>query len=117
MSVKGSGQKGTLSNVESRQWYLEQEAKIKDMIDTSKPLEQQAKQAFELRNQFRTQARELMSDRGAAESLYKTDPNMTWEQIVNKYTTKGYSNENLWQEIINASTRSRSSVNKSLGLE
>ena len=86
------------------------------MIDTSKPLEQQARQAFDLRNQFRTEARDLMSDRSLAESLYKTDPNMTWEQVVGKYSQEGFSGDSLWQEIINASTRSRTSVNQSLGL-
>ncbi len=113
-AIEGAGK---LSNVEARQWYLDQEANIKNMIDTTKSLEQQAQQAFNLRNQFRTQARELMADRTLAESLYKTDPNMTWNQIINKYTNKGLSGDSLWQEIINASTRSRTSVNQGLGLK
>lgn len=29
-------------------------------------------------------ARELMADRATAESLYKTEPNLTWEEIVRK---------------------------------
>ncbi len=107
----------SLSDVEARKWYIEQESKIPDLIDKNLTLEQQARQASELRNQFRTEARELMSDRTLAESLYKTDPNMTWEQIVNKYTNKGFSGDSLWQEIINASTRSRTKVNQSLGID
>lgn len=75
---EGGLEPGTLSNVDARKWYLEQEAKISDLIDDSLPLEQQAKQAFDLRNQYRTQARELMSDRQLAESLYITEPNLTW---------------------------------------
>mgnify|MGYP001658867278 FL=1 len=66
-----------MSNVEARKRYLEQEEKIPDMIDKSLSLEDQAKQAFNLRNKFRTQTRELMADRKLAESLYKTDPNRT----------------------------------------
>lgn len=58
------------------------------MIDKSLSLEEQSKQAFNLRNQFRTQARGLMADRAAAESLYKTDPNLTWEEIVRKQSEK-----------------------------
>ena len=81
--------KYSLSNVEARKWYLEQEAKIPDMIDKSLPLEEQAKQAFNLRNQFRMQARELMADRATVESLYKTDPNLAWEEIVRKQRAKG----------------------------
>jgi filamentous hemagglutinin len=113
----GNTKPGTLSNQEARQWYLDQESNIPNMIDTTKPLNQQAQQAFNLRNQFRTQARELMSDRVLAESLYKTDPNMTWEQIVNNYSNKGFSGDSLWQEIINAASRSRTSVNQQLGIK
>lgn len=43
------------------------------MIDKGLSLEEQA---FNLRNQPRTRARELMADRATAESLYKTDPNL-----------------------------------------
>ena len=106
-----------MSNVEARKWYLEQEAKIPDMIDKSLPLEEQAKQAFNLRNQFRTQARELMADRATAESLYKTDPNLTWEEIVRKQSAKGLEGDDIYKAIIESSQRSRKSVNKSLGLE
>ena len=109
--------KYSLSNVEARMWYLEQEAKIPDMIDKSLPLEEQAKQAFNLRNQFRTQARELMEDRVTAESLYKTDPNLTWEEIVRKQSAKGVEGDDIYKAIIESSQHSRKSVNKSLGLE
>ena len=100
----GSIQPGSLSSAEARQWYLDQASQIKEMIDTTKPFEQQARQAFVLGNQIRTQARELMSDRATAESLYKTDPNMTWDQVVAKYTSDGLSGDSLWQAIIDAST-------------
>ena len=107
----------TLSNVEARKWYLEQEAKIPDLIDESLPLEQQARQAFDLRNQYRTQTRELMSDRQLAESLYRTDPNLTWEQVIQKQIGKGLSGDDVYKEILESSQRSRTSVNQLLGLE
>lgn len=106
-----------MSNVKTRKWYLEQEAKIPDMIDKSLSLEEQAKQAFNLRNKFRTQARELMADRKLAESLYKTDPNRTWEQMIQRQLDKGLTGDDIYKEIITSSQRSRKSVNKSLGLE
>ena len=112
----GSGS-GTLSNVDARKWYLEQEAKIPDLIDDSLPLEQQARQAFELRNQYRMQVRELMSDRQLAESLYVTDPNLTWEQIIQKQIDKGLSGDDIYKAIIESSQRSRTSINQSLDLE
>ena len=110
-------QKYSLSNVEARKWYLEQEAKIPDMIDSSLSLEEQAKQAFNLRNKFRTEARELMADRATAESLYKTDPNWSWEKIVQKQVEKGLSGDDIYKEIIASSQRSRDAVNKSLGVK
>ena len=106
-----------LSDVDARKWYLAQEAKIPDLIDYSQSLEQQAYQAFSLRNQYRTTARELMADRIKAESLYKTDPNRTWEQIIQKQIDKGLSGDDIYREIIKSSQRSRKSVNNSLGLE
>ena len=103
--------------VDARKWYLEHEAQIPDLIDKSLPLEEQAKQAFSLRNQFRTQARELMEDRVLAESLYKSDPNLTWEQLIEKQRNKGYSGDDIYKAIIESSQRSRKSVNQSLGLD
>ena len=87
------------------------------MIDTTQSLEQQAYEAFTLRNEYRTVARELMVDRIAAESLYLTDPNLTWEEVVLKQMTKGLTGEDVFRAIIESSQRSRTSVNRSLGLE
>lgn len=46
--IEGGLEPGTLSNVDARKWYLEQEAKIPNLIDDSIPLEQQVRHAFEL---------------------------------------------------------------------
>jgi hypothetical protein len=107
---------GTLSNIDARKWYLENEAKIPNMIDNSLPLKQQAKQALDLRNQFRTQTRELMSDRNLAESLYKSDPNKTWQEMIQRQIDKGLTGDDIYKGIIESSQKSRPSVNKSLGL-
>ena len=107
---------GSLSDLDARKWYLEQESKIPEMIDKTKPLEQQARHAFELRNQFRSQARDAMSNRSVAEKLNLTDQNQTWEQIVTKYVRKGFTGDDLYEEIIKASTRSRAIINESLGI-
>jgi len=109
--------KYSLSNVEARTWYLEQEKTIPSLLNKNATLEQQARQASELRNQFRTQSRELMADTEEAATLYWRYPNLTWEQVVKKYSDKGFEGDSLWEEIINSSQRSRSSTNKSLGLE
>ncbi len=106
-----------LSNVDARKWYLKQESKIPELIDKNLTIEQQAKQAFNLRNQYRTKARELMSDQKLAESLFKTDPNVTWEQLVQKQIDRGLSGDDIYKAIIESSQRSRTSVNEYLGLK
>ena len=63
------------------------------------------------------EARELMSDRTLAESLYKTDPNWSWEMMVQKQIDKGLTGDDIYKEIIASAQRSRKAVNKSLGLE
>ena len=107
---------GSLSDVRARRWYLNSEAKIPRLIDKTQPLKQQAQQASALRNQFRTQARDAMSNRAKADALSGSKPNMTWEQVVEKYTKMGLSGDELYQEIIRASMRSDLFTNESLGV-
>jgi hypothetical protein len=109
--------KGSLSDVKARKWYINQEKKIAGQINKNLSIEEQAKQAFNLRNEYRTQARELMSDRELAKSLNETNPNPTWEQIMQKQVDRGLSGDDIYKAIIESSQRSRPSVNKSLGLE
>jgi len=109
--------KGSLDNVEARKWYLSHEEKIAEQVDRSLPIKEQARQAFDLRNQYRTEARELMADRKLAESLYESDPNYTWEQMVQKQINRGLTGDDIYKAILESSQRSRKSVNQSLGLE
>ncbi|WP_250888216.1 hemagglutinin repeat-containing protein [Ralstonia solanacearum] len=106
----------SMTNVEVRQWYLAQEAKIPSLIDSSVSLEQQAYQAWNLRNTFRTAAREAMADQEAASQLNAARPHMTWKETVQKYSGE-YSGDDLWKQIIGAAQRSNAEVNKSLGVK
>ena len=108
---------GTLDNVEARKWYLESETRIPDFIDSSQPLEQQARQAFTLRNQIRTLTRKLMKDRDLAESLDNSDPNLSWNELCGIYYDRGFRGDDIYREIIKSAQRSRKSVNQLLGLE
>jgi filamentous hemagglutinin len=83
---------------------------IPNLLDTSKSLEYQAKQAFEIRNDLRTRARELMADQKAADYLRRNEPNLTWDELVTIKSMK-YSGDDLWNSIINSSQKSRESVN------
>ncbi|CAI8822197.1 filamentous hemagglutinin [Pseudomonas sp. IT-P2] len=106
----------SLTDREARAWYLSKEAEIPARINSSASLEEQAKQAFDMRNDLRSTARELMSNRTLADSLSKTDPNRTWSEIVNKYSGQGLSGDALWSKIIEKSQSSRTSVNDGLGM-
>jgi len=122
--VQGAGQiqhiqairKGSLSNVAARDWYLGQLSQIKGNLNTSQSLQNQARQAFDMRNAARTNARLLMSDRALAQSLNMSDPNFTWGQIITKYQNKGFRGDALWREIIDSSMRSNPNVNQMFGI-
>ncbi len=58
-----------------------------------------------------------MSDRALAKQLNQLEPNLSWEQIVQKQIDKGLSGDEIYQAIIESSQRSRKSVNKELGLD
>lgn len=83
-----------MSNVDVRQWYLGQEAQIPQLVDPAATLEQQAQQAFNLRNSFRSAARDAMVDQETADMLRTTNPNATWEQVVQRYSAD-YSGDEL----------------------
>lgn len=76
----------------------------------------QAEQAFSLRNKFRTEARALMKDRETAQQLMSSDPNQTWGDIVKRQIRKGFEKDDIYQQIIKSSQKSRDAVNKSLGI-
>jgi filamentous hemagglutinin len=108
---------GSLSNLQTRQWYDPQVKAIGGKLDTSLPLKQQARQAFDMRNQYRTQGRELMSGMSDAKYLDANHTNMTWDEIVHKYQSQGYHGDRLWRKIIESSMRTNKSVNQHFGLE
>ncbi len=110
--------KGTLSNYDARKWYIAQDNKIPSMIDKRLSLENQARQACELRNTYRTQARELMKDQNKRKELDKTDPNKTFEELLeDKIKRKHITKEEAVQDILKTATKTRESVNKKFGLE
>ena len=110
--------KEKMSDIEVRKWYLAHDKTIPDLIDKSLPVEQQAKQAFELRNKFRTQARNLMADQEKRRELDITDPNRTFEELItSKMERKNMTREQAIEDVLKTATKTRKSVNKKLGLE
>jgi hypothetical protein len=114
-------QQGGISSLESRQLYLAGERGIageaEDLASSGVPAEDRAKVLFEMRNSLRTAARDAMADRRVAAQLNVTDPNMTWNQVIERYEARGFRGDDLWNAIAEASSRPRSSVNEQFGLE
>ena len=104
-------------NKEVREWYVDQVSKIPEGIDPSLPIEEQAKQAFEVRNAIRTQARNMMPDQEVRAKLDKEHPNKTFEELINsKMERKGLTREEAIQDIYNTATKTNANVNRELGI-
>ncbi|WP_077088668.1 MPT63 family protein [Mycobacterium rhizamassiliense] len=111
----------SLSVFETRTVYLQGEVRMRQLNDrlASQGVspEERARFMFERRNALRTWARALMSDRAAAAQLDKKDPNVTFEYLAVRNQAKGLSGDALYNAIITRATRSRISVNESLGID
>lgn len=110
--------KGKMSNVDVRKWYVAHNKQIPDLIDKTLSNVEQAKQACELRNTFRKQARELMADQEARKQLDAEDPILSFEELVaKKMKEKNISREDAIKDILKTATKTRKSVNDALGVE
>lgn len=63
----------SLINYEARIWYTWKKTKIEKLISKEKTLESKAKNAFELRNEYRSATRKYMKDKKCAEILNISD--------------------------------------------
>lgn len=109
---------GNLSNRQTRLWYKYHDENIPSMIDKSKTLEEQARQACILRNDYRTQSRDLMKDQDERKILDKIHPNISFEDLVEykklKYGLKG---DDVYKDIIRSSQTTNKQYDKKAGLE
>ncbi len=112
------GLKAKLGNKEVRLWYKSQDERIPDMVDKAIPLKEQATQAFNLRNEHRTQARELMKDKKAREELDKTHKNPSFEQVMEHKKKKyGLTDEEAYKDIIRSSATTNKKYDRIAGVE
>lgn len=110
--------KGKMSNIDVRKWYVNHCKSIPDLVDNTKSLKEQAKQACNLRNKFRFQARELMKDQEMRKQLDIDDPIISFEDLIKKkMNDKKLSYEQAVQDIAKTATKTRKSVNNILGVE
>jgi hypothetical protein len=112
---------GTLSPDEARRVYLQGEQRMRQLneqlMQQGVSPEQRAQMMFDQRNQLRSWTRGLMSDRALADQLNATEPNLTLDQLIAKNQAKGLTGDDMWNSIIDSSTRSRGGVNATLGID
>lgn len=106
-----------LGNLEVRQWYISHDKDIIDIVDTSASTEQQARQAHSLRNMYKQQARDMMSDRTAAAGVEDERPILSFEFYYEKYFKLYGTEKDTYKAIIGSSMRTNEEVNRRLNLE
>lgn len=109
----------SLSNKDAREWYVNtQLPKMKELGNRILTLEERAKFHFNFRNQARKDTRDAMKDRKKAEELENDRKNKTWEEWIEYIKKeKGLTKmEDIYNYTIEASSRSRPSVNENLGV-
>lgn len=108
----------SLSNKQAREWYLEHDARIPDLVDKNATIEEQARQAFNLRNLYRDITRDLMKDQKARAELDKEHPNCTFEELIDrKMEKKHLSRDEAIADILKTATKTNAEVNAKFGLK
>ncbi|WP_137723214.1 hypothetical protein [Prescottella subtropica] len=112
---------GTLDSRDARIVYLYGEREIARANETQKafgvPTEVRARTLFEMRNALRTYTRVVMADHVTALGLAITDPNMTWEQIIDRYRARGLDGAALYEAIAESASKSRKGIDEQFGLD
>ena len=109
---------GMLGNKEARLWYKAHDEQISDLIDKTKPLRDRAVQAAEMRNAYRTQARDLMRDQAKRAELDIEKPNMTFEHLLEHKEKKyGLTGDAAYEDIIRSSGTTNKEYDKKAGVE
>tara|TARA_R110000868_G_scaffold213467_1_gene463555 strand:- start:770 stop:1081 length:312 start_codon:yes stop_codon:yes gene_type:complete len=103
-----------MSNLEVRNWYKKKLASIPLLIDSRVPLREQGLESHALRTKFKLQARDLMSDREAAEKL--PPPEKLKESVRKAYKDYGLAGDEVWKRIIYGAQKSNKEVDSKLGL-
>lgn len=110
--------KDSLTDYQARKWYNEHDKRIPDLVDKSLPLEDQAKQAHGLRNQYRTQARDLMKDQQTRNKLDIANPNKGFDELLeDKISRKGLARQAALEDILKTAATPNKAVNKKYGIE
>lgn len=108
---------GLFGDIEVRQWYIAHDEAIASLLDATEPLEAQARKAHELRNRYRTQARNMMANQEKRRILDTDNPNPTFEQTMERKRIKyGLTGDEAYVDAIRSSQTTNIDVNKKIGL-
>lgn len=100
-----------------REWYYANVTDIPNQIDKTKPFEEQVKQAFELRNYYKHEARVAMSDKKTAMMLDEKRPAPTFEKLLkDKMKRKHMTKDEALKDILETASKTNDEVNKNYGL-
>lgn len=100
-----------LDNKTVRSAYKNCVNSIKKSINKNLPLEQQARQAFSLRNTYRSRARDLMEDTKTRKQLDVKRPNKTFDELLkDKMKRKKLTREEALRDIIETSSKTNKDV-------
>ncbi|MEG1501585.1 MAG: hypothetical protein RR396_06465, partial [Clostridiales bacterium] len=104
-----------LNNRDVRNAYKKAVSGIYNRIDMDGGLEFQARQAFEMRNKYRTIARSLMDDTQAKEQLDKLRPNKEFDELLlDKMKRKKLSKEEALQDILVTAVKTNKKIDDHL---
>lgn len=104
-------------NQSVREWYYANVSDIPNQIDKTKSFDEQVKQAFELRNKYKHEARVAMSDVKKAQELEELKPAPGFEELVeSKMKRKNMNREEALQDILKTASKTNPDVNKEFGL-
>lgn len=108
---------GKLNNRDARIWYNAQDKRIGDRIDTTLPLEAQARQAHELRNRYKQETRNMMARRDLAQKLEQNKPLLDFSFYFRKYEAIYATTDDVYRAIVDSSMRPNTQVNRDVGIE
>jgi hypothetical protein len=113
--------RGTLTDAETRTVYTTFELRMREvhehLLRRGADPEERARTLYGMRAALRSWTRALMADRELAEWLNENEPNPAFEALVERQRQKGREGVAIYEAIIASATRSRASVNESLGID
>lgn len=104
-------------NKSVRLWYHEHIHNIPNEIPDDLSMEERARKAFELRNYYRTEARNRMADEDARAELDAIHPNPSFDELIeSKMRRKKMTREEAIQDIYETAVKSNLEYDKRAGL-